>query len=76
MSSSNCASAGLIACGLILIEATVPSHLATTLTAPPPLEASTVRVASWAWICCHLLLHAGSLFNEFSDVGHIVGWVG
>ena len=51
MSSSNCASAGLMACGLILIDATVPSHLATTLTAPPPLVASTVRAASWAWIC-------------------------
>src|SRR6266478_1369656 len=55
MSSSNCASAGLTACGSILMDAIVPSHLATTFTAPPPLVASTVRAASCAWIvsiCC------------------------
>src|SRR5439155_1442694 len=38
MSSSNWASLALIACGSILIEAIVPSHLATTLTQPPPTE--------------------------------------
>ena len=51
MSSSNCASDGFSACGSILIAAIVPSHLAVTLTAPPPLVASTVRAASCAWIC-------------------------
>src|SRR5260221_8384283 len=55
MSSTICASDGFNACGSILIEAIVPSHLATTFTAPPPLVASTVRVARLAWIspiCC------------------------
>src|SRR3954465_9366556 len=55
MSSSNCASEGFKACGSILIEAMVPSHLAVTFTAPPPLEASTVFFARSAWtvsICC------------------------
>src|SRR6267154_2077321 len=41
MSSNNWASAGLSACGSILIEAMAPSQRATTLTAPPPLVAST-----------------------------------
>src|SRR5581483_3023342 len=37
------------------MEASDPSHLAVTFTAPPPLVASTVRAASCAWmvsICC------------------------
>src|ERR1051326_4050825 len=38
-----------MACGSILIEASVPSQRATALTAPPPLVASTVRAWSWAW---------------------------
>src|SRR5580765_3459346 len=42
-------SLALAAAGSILIEATVPSQRATTLTAPPPLLASTVREASSAW---------------------------
>src|SRR3954466_9596850 len=45
ISSRICASFGLRAAGSILMEATVPSHLATTLTAPPPLVASTVLAA-------------------------------
>ena len=39
MSSTICASAGFSACGSILMDAIVPSHLATTFTAPPPLVA-------------------------------------
>ena len=46
MSSSNWASDGLRAWGSILIELSVPSHFATTFTAPPPLVASTVRTAN------------------------------
>ena len=37
--------------GKLLIDATVPSHFAVTLTAPPPLVASTVRAASAACAC-------------------------
>src|SRR5437667_6357274 len=62
MSSNNCASAGLMACGSILTEASVPSHLATIFTAPPPLVASTVRLASSCWIrfsCFRILAGLG-----------------
>ena len=72
MSSSNCASAGFIACGSILIEAMVPSHLAMTFTAPPPLVASTVRAAEFGLDLFHLLLHARSLLHQFSNAGHNV----
>ena len=63
MSSSNCASAGLSACGSILIKARLPSHLATTFTAPPPLVASTVQRRELRLYLFHLLLHPRSLFH-------------
>ena len=76
MSSSNCASAGLMACGLILMEASVPSHLATTLTAPPPLAGFDGAGGQLGLDLFHLLLHARSLFHEFSNAGHRDYWVG
>src|SRR5688572_9799866 len=55
-SSRSCASAGLMACGSILTDAIVPSHLAVTFTAPPPLVASMVRCArsacTFSISCC------------------------
>src|SRR5436190_6109592 len=55
MSSSSWASAAFKAAGSTLMDKMVPSHFAVTLTAPPPLVASTVRLASCDWtssICC------------------------
>src|SRR5438105_2374132 len=65
MSSSNWASLGLIACGSILIEAIEPSHLATTLTAPPPLVASTVRLARPACTCSICCCMRAACFMSF-----------
>src|SRR5580765_360208 len=65
ISSSSWASAGLIACGSILIEAREPSHLATTFTAPPPLVASTVRLARSVWICSICCCMRAACFMSF-----------
>src|SRR5262249_27823825 len=46
MSSRSWASAGLIAGGSFLMLDSLPSHFATPFTAPPPLDASTVRLAN------------------------------
>ena len=70
MSSSNCASAGLMACGFILMEATVPSHLADDLDGAAAAGGLDSAGGEFGLDLCHLLLHAGSLFDEFSDVGH------
>src|SRR5207237_976447 len=65
MSSRSWASAGLSACGSILIEAIEPSHLATTLTAPPPLVASTVRLARPACTCSICCCMRAACFMSF-----------
>jgi hypothetical protein len=54
------------------MEAMEPSHLATTLTAPPPLVAFHGASGQLGLDLFHLLLHARSLFDEFSDAGHSV----
>src|SRR5580692_8980340 len=65
MSSNKGVSAGLTASGLILMEATEPSHLATTMTAPPPLLASTVREARPAWVCSICCCMRAACFMSF-----------
>ena len=70
MSSSNCASAGLMACGLILIEASVPSHLADDFDRAAAAGGLDGAGGEFGLDLLPFAAARGRLFHEFSEVGH------